>query len=63
MEINCILGSGKQTALLLDGGVSNMGNSANTKRPNNANQRELASKVFIEVGWACDGYKATTALC
>jgi hypothetical protein len=30
---------------------------------NNANQRELASKVFIEIGWACEGFKATTALC
>jgi len=29
--------------------------------PNKANQRELASKVFIGVGWACEGIKAATA--
>ncbi len=27
-------------------------------RPNKQNQGELESKVFIEIGWACEVYKA-----
>jgi hypothetical protein len=30
-------------------------------RPNKANQAELESKIFIEIGWASEGYKAATA--
>ncbi|NOZ49474.1 MAG: hypothetical protein GXP37_05410 [Chloroflexi bacterium] len=31
-------------------------------KPNKANVRELASEVFIGVGWGGEGYKATMAL-
>ncbi len=30
--------------------------------PNNGNQRELESKVFIGIAWGCEGIKATKAL-
>jgi len=44
---------------LIEVGIVNQPYQLVVLPPNNANQRELESKVFIEFGRACESIKAT----